>query len=265
LHFGPATLYTGARYDHYQSFGGTVSPRLALVGHVGPDTYLKAIYARAFRAPSSYELYYEDGSVTQKPALALDPERLETFEVALERRLRPGLKAEISAYHTRVRGLVSLTTDPEDDLLVFANIDHARTRGVELGLEGKVHRHVLTRASYAFQDATAGDDGARPANSPRHLARVGASVDMFGGRLLSAVEVRHVGARPTLAGAQVDAYTLLDAAFTARTKLDSPVELRAKITNALDTSFADPGGEEHRQDTLKQDGTTAWLGLRVRF
>ncbi|HXY40077.1 MAG TPA: TonB-dependent receptor, partial [Vicinamibacteria bacterium] len=39
LHFGPrTTLYAGARYDHYQSFGGTVSPRLALVARAGENT-----------------------------------------------------------------------------------------------------------------------------------------------------------------------------------------------------------------------------------
>ncbi|HVO12937.1 MAG TPA: TonB-dependent receptor [Vicinamibacteria bacterium] len=265
LHLGPrATLYAGARYDHYQSFGGTVSPRLALVTRAGENTYFKAIYGRAFRAPSDYELYYQDGSVTEKPALHLDPEKLETFEVAIEHRLRPNLKVSISGYHTTIRNLIGLTTDPADSLLVYANIDGARTTGVELALEGRLGRSLLGRAAYALQDAVAGSADARPANSPQHLASLGASLNGLGGRLVSAVELHFVGGRPTL-NAQLSAHTLLNLALTLRPKPASPVELQAKISNAFDTAWADPGGEEHLQDTLPQDGRTAWAALRVRF
>jgi len=265
LHFGPrVTAYAGARYDHYQSSGGTLSPRLALVARAGENTYLKAIYGRAFRAPSPYELYYQDGSVTQKPALTLDPEKLETFEVALEQRLRPNLRASITGYHTTIHNQIGITTDPADELLVYANIDRARTTGVELALEGRLGSHLLGRASYAFQDAVAGDQDLRPANSPKHLASVGLGLHGLGGRLVSAFELHYLGERPTLQ-AQLPAHTLLNLAFTVRPKPASPVELQVKVSNVFDTAWADPGGEEHLQDTLPQDGTTAWAALRVRF
>jgi iron complex outermembrane receptor protein len=70
FHLGErVTLYAGGRYDHYDTFGGTFNPRVVLVAEPATGTYLKGMYGRAFRAPSAYELYYEDGSVTQKPAL----------------------------------------------------------------------------------------------------------------------------------------------------------------------------------------------------
>lgn len=259
------TLYAGGRYDHYEAFGGTLSPRLALVTEPLAGTYLKAFYGRAFRAPSAYELYYEDGGLTQKPALALDPERLETFEAALERRLRPRLKASLAVYQTRVRSLVGMSTDPVDGLLVFANGDTARSTGVELGLEGELAPRLHARMSYAFQNAREGPERLRPANSPRHLARLGASLPLLGGQLVPSLEVRYVGTRPTLAGARVDAYTLANLTLQIRPRAFTHLELQAKVTNFLDAEYADPGGEEHRQDLLRQDGRTAWVSVRFRF
>jgi iron complex outermembrane receptor protein len=259
------TLYAGGRYDHYDTFGGTVSPRVALVAEPAKGTFLKGIYGRAFRAPSAYELYYQDGGITQKPALHLDPERLETLEAALERRLRPRLKASLSVYHTRVRSGIGLTNDPADGLLVFANGETAQSTGLEVELEGQVTSRLFARASYAFQQAEEGPDRIHPVNSPRHLARLGTSLPLFDGQLVPSLEVRYVGARPTLAGAQVSSYTLANLTLQIRPKALKHIEVLAKVSNLSDAVYADPGGEEHRQDTLPQDGRTAWVSVRLSF
>jgi outer membrane receptor for ferrienterochelin and colicins len=259
------TLYAGGRYDHDQNFGGAFNPRLVVVAEPGEGTFLKGIYGRAFRAPSPYELYYEDGSVTQKPALSLEPERLETFEVALERRLRPGLKASLAVYHTRARNLIGLTTDPADDLLVYANGATARSTGAEAGLEGQIGSRLFARASYAFQRAEEGPDDLRPVGSPRHVAHAAASLPLLGGQLVPALEVHYLGARTTLAGAQASAYTLAALTVQVRPRTIPRLELQGRVGNVFDTDYSDPGGEEHRQDLLMRDGRTAWLSVRLRF
>jgi iron complex outermembrane receptor protein len=259
------TLYAGGRYDHYDTFGGSFSPRVVLVAEPASGTWLKGMYGRAFRAPSAYELYYEDGSVTQKPALNLEPERLETFEVAVERRLRPGLRGSLAVYHTRVRNLIRLVTDPADDLLVYANGDMAQSTGVEMGLEGQVTSSLFARASYAYQRAEAGLDNLQPVNSPRHVAHVGASLSLLGGRLVPGLEVHYLGSRATLAGTGTGAYTLAALVLQARPRAGSRLELLARVGNLFDTAYSDPGGEEHTQDVLARDGRTAWVSVRFRF
>jgi iron complex outermembrane receptor protein len=259
------TLYAGGRYDHYEVFGGTFSPRVALVAQVAEGTWLKGLYGRAFRAPSSYELYYQDGSLTQKPALSLEPERLETFELALERRVRPALRATLSVYHVRSTNLIDLVTDPEDELLVYTNGDTARGTGVELGLDGNLGSRLFARASYAFQQAEEGPESARPVGSPRHVAHVAASVTLASGQLLPGLEAHYLGERTTLAGASAGAHTLAAVTLTVRPKAIPRIELRAKLANMLDARYSDPGGEEHRQDLLLRDGRTAWINLGFRF
>jgi len=259
------TLYAGGRYDHYDTFGGTFNPRVVLVAEPATGTYLKGMYGRAFRAPSAYELYYEDGNVTQKSALDLEPERLETFEVAFERRVRPGLRATVSVYYTRGENLIGLTTDPADDLLVYANGEAAHSTGVEAGLEGQVTSTLFARASYAFQQAEQDPEDLRPAYSPRHVAHLATSLSLLDGRLVPGLEMHYLSARTTLAGGEAGPHTLAALTLQFRPKADSRLELLAKVGNLFDTVYADPGGEEHRQDILPRDGRTAWLSVRFRF
>ena len=266
LHLGERlTLYAGGRYDHYQAFGGTFNPRLALVAEPATGTYFKASYGRAFRAPSTYELSYEDGGLTQKPALDLDPERLETFEVAVERRVRPGLRATVAWYHTRVNDLIGLVTDPADDLLVYTNGETARSTGVELGLDGHLTSRLFARASYAFQRAEEGSEDLQPVGSPRHVAHLAASLSLLEGQLVPALELHYLGGRTTLAGAQAAPHTLAGLSLQWRPKAAARFEVLAKLANLLDTEYSDPGGEEHRQDLLAQDGRTGWISVRLRF
>jgi len=266
FHLGErVTFYAGGRYDHYDTFGGTFNPRVALVAEPASGTYLKGIYGRAFRAPSAYELYYEDGSMTQKPALDLEPERLETFEVALERRVRPGLKVSLSVYHTRVNNLVGLVTDPVDDLLVYTNGETAQSTGVEVGLDGHFTSRLFARASYAYQRAEEGPESLRPVGSPRHVAHLATSLSLLDGQLVPGLEVHYLSERTTLAGAQAAAHALAGLTLQVRPKAAPRLELLAKVGNLLDAEYSDPGGEEHRQDLLMRDGRAAWLSVRFRF
>jgi iron complex outermembrane receptor protein len=259
------TLHAGGRYDHYDTFGGTFNPRVALVAQTGANTYVKGLYGRAFRAPSAYELYYEDGSLTQKPALALEPERLDTVEMALERRVRPGLKGSVAVYHVRARNLIGLNTDPADALLVYANGETARSTGVELGLDGRVASTLLLRASYAFQRAEEGAEGLQPVGSPRHVAHLATSLSLLSGQLLPGVEVNYLGSRPTLAGTRVAAYGIAHLTLQLRPRALPRLEVEARVGNVFDARYGDPGGEEHRQDVLIRDGRTAWLTVRFRL
>ena len=259
------TLYAGGRYDHYDTFGGSFSPRVVLVAEPATGTWVKGMWGRAFRAPAAYELFYEDGSVTQKPALDLEPERLETFELALERRVRTGLRGSLAVYRTKVQNLIGLVTDPADDLLVYENGETARSTGVEVALEGQVTSSLFTRASYAYQRAEEGAENLQPVNSPRHVAHVAMSHSFLEGRLVPGFEVHYLGPRPTLSGAEVGSYTLAGVILQARPKPGSRLELLAKVGNLFDTAYFDPGGEEHQQDVLARDGRTAWLSVRFRF
>ena len=87
IRLGRVIVNVGARFDHHGTFGGVLSPRAALVyGWNGGAA--KLLYGQAFRAPSNYELFYQDGYSIKAPP-DLDPEHIVTTEAVLEQRLGP--------------------------------------------------------------------------------------------------------------------------------------------------------------------------------
>src|SRR6185312_4549052 len=112
-------LNAGLRHDAYETFGGTTNPRAALIFNLDHATTLKALYGRAFRAPNLYELYSQDGGLTQKPSGRLRPETIESYEFVAERQLARTLRGTVSLYHFDAARLISIYSDSADGLLVF--------------------------------------------------------------------------------------------------------------------------------------------------
>jgi iron complex outermembrane receptor protein len=258
-------LYAGVRHDRYEGFGGTTNPRGSLVIAVDPRTSVKLLYGRAFRAPNNYERFYQDGGATQKPAPGLRPEVVETYEFAASRELGHGVRAEASLYRQRVQRLIGLTTDPADSLLVYRNLEQARSTGVEVEVAARLAGGVQGRISYAYQHASDGTTQNQPVNSPRHLARVGLSMPAWGDRVVGSAEVRYASARPTRAGDRAAAHALTNLTLLARPVSRGPAELSLSIYNLFGNRYGDPGGEEHAQDLIQQDRRTIRAGLRFQF
>ena len=112
-------LNAGLRHDSYETFGGTTNPRAALIYSLDDATTFKGLYGRAFRAPNLYELYAQDGGLTQKPSRRLRPETIESFELVAERRLARNFRStrlalplqggephqHLHRYHRRLAGV----------------------------------------------------------------------------------------------------------------------------------------------------------------
>ena len=83
-------------------------------------------------------------------------------------------------------------------------------------------------------------------------------------KLSAGIELQYVGARQTIAGGEVRG-ALIPNLTLFSTGLLKNVELSASIYNLFDHSYEDPGSEEHRQDTILQDGRTFRVKLTYRF
>jgi len=257
------TLSAGVRYDHYDTFGGTTNPRLALVWAPGAKTAVKLLYGSAFRAPSTYELYYVDG-FSQKANPDLQPETIRTTELAVEHRFSPALRLTGSAYVYRIDDLITQTIDPGDGLLQFLNLDAARARGYEVELAGRTRRGWQASFAYAYQTTEDEATGERLTNSPRGLAQFHLIVPAAKGRITTGFEAIYETDRFTLQRNRVDDYLLGNLTITGRIIPDR-LELQGSLYNIFDADYGDPGAGEHLQDVIDQDGRSARLLLRCRF
>jgi iron complex outermembrane receptor protein len=260
----PLRLDAGLRYDEYESFGGEFSPRVGLIWKARPRTTAKLLVGRAFRAPNANELYYHDGGISRKPNPHLEPERITTYESVVEHRFGPPVRGSLSLYHYDLDDLIVQQVDPSDDLVALRNVDSVTANGLEAALHGKWASGLQGRASYSYCEAVNRDTHDRLPNAPRHLGKLHVAFPVWGERLAGGVEILYVDERLTLAGNDADAYTVVNLTLLSRWGSDR-LEVSATLYNLFDDAYADPGGAEHLQDLLEQDGRGLRLKATCRF
>ena len=253
----------GLRHDQYDTFGGTTNPRAALIYTPASRTTLKLLYGQAFRAPNAYELFWRQDDVA-KANPVLRPETNSTSEFVLEQALTSAVRVGVTAFHYRVDDLISQQTDPFDELLVYNNVDRIDARGLELEAEGKWSSGLLARTSYTYQNSRNHATHQPLTNSPAHVAQALVLAPLGRPGLSAGFETSYLSERRTLAGNRVPSTVLANLTVLSRHE-KSGMEISASLLNLFDEHVADPGSEEHRQDSIIQNGRTFRVNVRYRF
>jgi iron complex outermembrane receptor protein len=256
------TFQAGVRYDHYESFGGTTNPRLALIYNPWRDTTLKFLYGTAFRAPSFNERFFQGIGFKTNPGL--QPETITTYELILEQYFGTHLRGTASAFYYDLKNLISQQTDPADELIVYQNVADVTAYGFEWELEGKWSNGWMGRLSYTYQETQDQNTGARLTNSPRHIAKMNLLAPLFQDKLFAGAELQYISNRKTLAGRQTSGFFLTNITLFSQ-HLVKGLEISASLYNLFDTHYGDPGAEEHRQDVIPQDGRSFRFKLTYGF
>lgn len=256
-------LNAGLRYDHHNSFGGTLNPRLGLIYNLKADTTLKLLYGRAYRAPNAYELFLESPYFS-KANPGLSPEIINTYEVVYERYLPKNLRLSVSGYHFEVKDLLSQEFDPADGLFVFQNIGKVTGQGAEIELEGEYDRGRIVRVSYALQRAEDRRMGQEPNNSPRHLVKANLVLPLHGDALHAGFELQYTSSLKTIAARRTPAFLIANATLFSR-KLAQGLDASVSIYNLFDKDYSYPGSTGHRQDAIPQDGRSFRIKLAYGF
>lgn len=256
-------LNAGLRYDRASGFGGIFNPRLALIAEPVERTHVKLLYGTAYRAPNVYERFYVvPGPGGQKANPDLRPERIRTGELAVEHFVHDGFRLSGSLFRYTVEDHINAMVDPADGLLVFRNVDRVKAAGFGIEAEHVWSWGARLRASYSRQRAEDAS-GVRLTNSPRHLAKLNATAPLPGGWLHAGAELQYTGARRTLAG-ETGGFWLGNLNLSTD-RLAPGLEASLGVYNLFNRRYADPGGAEHLQDALRQDGRSIRLKLSYRF
>jgi outer membrane receptor for ferrienterochelin and colicins len=257
------TLNAGARYDHHSTFGGTAKPRLGLIYHPLAKTSLKLLYGEAFRAPNNFELYYGEG-ITAKPNPQLKPETIKTSEVVLEQYLGDHVRLSASGFHYRINGLITQQLDPADELIIYRNAGQVESKGLELEVDTKLANGWQGQVSYTLQNTQDQQTGQLLTNSPRHLGKLNLSAPLVKQKVFASFELQYTSQRKTLDGTETQPVWLPNVTLTTQ-RLLRGLDLSFSIYNLLDKRYSDPGAEEHRQNTIEQNGRSFRLKAVYRF
>jgi iron complex outermembrane receptor protein len=255
------SLTAGVRWDHYDSFGSTVNPRTALIWKPRDTTTLKLLYGQAFRAPNVYQLYYS--AYNQRSNPALQPETIRTYEAVADQYFGKNWRGSVSLFRNEISDLID-TTDDASGFLIFTNSAGAHVNGVETEIEGKWDNGILVRASYTRQEALNDADGSRLVNSPANVFKTHISLPLFRDKIFGSLELLYASDRYTLLRNRTDAAYVLNGTLFSR-NLAPHLEVSASVYNLLDQKYSTPGGAEHLQDSLAQDGRTFRLKFTYRF
>lgn len=255
-------LNAGVRHDHYDKFGGTTSPRLALIYTPFEKTAFKVLYGTAFRIPNVYELYYFVSP--QKGNPDLEPEEITTYELVYEQYFGKTIRMTLAGFSNKITNLIDSHIDLTDNLMVFENVDRVKAKGFEAELEGNWDNGLKGRISYTFQDVQDDLTGETPVNSPEHLVKVNLIVPLIHDKVFTGMEVQYTGKRKTLAGKDVEDFFVTNVTIFTQ-KLLKGLEISGSVYNLFDKKYRDPGSGEHRQDSLEQDGRSFRCKLTYTF
>ena len=252
----------GLRSDWYQRFGNTISPRLGLIFNPTPTTNIKAIYSRAFRAPSSYENFYAD-SVGDTGNPSLKPEKIRSYELDVEHRFGKKFSGTIAGYDNRIAGLIEQQLDPATGKPLYANSGNIRTKGIELELRAKWPAGLEWTISHSMLYSRDLQTGDVVTNSPKQLAKANLSLPVARHRLFASLEAQYTSVTRTIAGTDLGGFLLVNATLLTR-RLNKDFDFSASLYNLFNKQYAESGGIEHVQASIPQNGRSFRVKLVYR-
>ncbi|WP_434386158.1 TonB-dependent receptor domain-containing protein [Melittangium boletus] len=268
------SLFAGVRLDRYTNLDSApFTPRLALIGRPYAQGLTKLVAGRAFRAPTPYELDYEDGGRAQAAAGQLAPETITTLELEHAHDVTNELRLTLAGYHNRISNLVVL--QPQDGppgcgdptaptaCVVFSNRSgETRAWGAEVGLRWQPGRYLLVDLSYSFVSLRNASREALNA-SPTHLAAGRVLLPLGQGDVRLATQATYQSAR----GDAGDGGDHGEALLLGMGLSGELAHLRyfAGVQNLLDTRYALALGEERSAVPVPQYGRTFTLQLTGGF
>lgn len=252
----------GVRYDYYDDFRSAFNPRLALVWHQHNNLTIKAMYGRAFRAPSFGELYE-----INNPKLVgnrdLKPETIDTYEIAINHREK--LHTRVNIFYYQAKDLIDYVYDPLTLKSYAKNVKDQTGYGAELELEYGLSDSIGLRGNYAYQHSKDSDTKERVANAPVHQAF--AQIEYKPSRYWNTnVQYFYIGKRyreSTDPRDPVDADSLVNLTIERRDifkGLDALVSAR----NLFDTDYREPSSISIPNDYPMQ-GLSLFAELRYKF
>ena len=266
-----ATPATGTTTDVEAKNAFPVNPRLALIARSTPGGITKLMGGSSFRAPSSYELYYEDGGASQLAnPKGLDSERIWTIELEHTQEIYEELKLVVSGYVNWIDNLIYARENAEG-LMTYENYRPdgraygVRTEGAEVELRWQPGRLTMLSAAYWYQHLSlAGDDGESAfleSNSPAHAFSVRAMFPILAPMLVASAEGIYNSNRTT-----VDGETSTGESFWLNVGLSGELpsghfRYFAGVKNLLDEKSRMPSGGDAVLATIPGYGRTFQLML----
>lgn len=251
-------LTAGLRSDDHDTFGRATTGR-ATAAWLSADSHwkLRATYGTAFRSPSFLDLYGQSSFYVGNPSLK--PEKARGWDGGVDYFFAAD-RGVLSAtwFDTRYRNLIGF------DFGVFpgttANVDQARTRGLELAGRFTLPGAVEVRLAYTYLEAENLTSRTRLLRRPRNSGSLDLWRD-FGGGFSAGTGVAFAAGRrdvhaATFATIDAEDYTVVR--VYGAWQVNSRLTVKARVENLLDEAYAEVHG-------YPQPGRGTFAGVEWKF
>src|SRR5207244_3769594 len=99
-----------------------------------------------------YEAFYDDNGMSQIPNYALRPEKIQTLEASVERKIGKRLNAIAAVHQYWLSDLIEAVA-AGDGLVQYRNVARYLVRGAEFELNGTFWKGLQAAASMTVEDA----------------------------------------------------------------------------------------------------------------
>ncbi len=184
----------GTRYDDNEDFGTHLSYRLtsAYLLPVNNDTLkFKGSYGTGFRAPSLFEIYYNNSSSAFPPAsnTTLREEDSKGFDLGFEYLADSGLKLELVYFNQRIANAIYFDLANYSGYLQESG--QSDSQGVELSFDLPLNPIYSVYGNYTYND-TEDAEGKQRIRRPRNTLVLGANIYFPGDKWRLSVDARQV-------------------------------------------------------------------------
>ncbi len=147
-----------------------ITPRAGLVYNISKSSSVKALYGEAFRGAGPQEQYYKvPGIIVGADAIGkgLKPERIKTYELALDQDFFERYKLRINGFILNVFDMIArrdaTATDKAISPLIgnakiYDNVGQQKISGVEIELNGYPTNTISFFANFSYKDGSRYDD-----------------------------------------------------------------------------------------------------------
>lgn len=244
-------LSAGARRDEFSNFEGATTSRVAGVWTLSESaagtTRLRASWGEGFRAPTLFELNFDQFGVTPNPDLR--PERARGFDAGIEQKAGSVL-VRATYFRQRVRDQIDFDFVGSG----YFNIDRVKSEGVEVETEWAIADFLEARLTYSFIDAKDELSGLPILRTPKHSGS--ATITLKPSAALSLSSTVAFNGKEADFPSPNDGFTRID--IRAAYRISEALEIYGRVENATDSDYEDVSG-------FGEPGASAFAGLRMRL
>lgn len=250
-------LTAGLRRDLNQDFGGFTSYRVSgayIFSLNNGDLKLKGTYGTGFRAPSLYEVDYNNGPSALPPAsnTTLKPEESKGYDLGIGYYSNSGWYTELVYFDQRVEDEIYFDLDGFSGYLQGEG--ESKSRGVELIGEVPFATIWTLNGNYTY-NTTKDDDGEPRIRAPKHQLNLALAVRPWNGRFTTSLRMRAARDIEAIDGT-LDPYAVFDLSLIY--EVLEGLELYGRVENLFNANY-------QVNQAFHTAGQAGYIGLRYNL